>query len=886
MRVSLLAFSLLVFTSVSLAQPVAHWPLDETSGNTATDIVGGKNGSLQNFDGSQWRPGKIGGALFFDGWDDYVSHDFKLNRFRGTLMHWVLPEGFGRGILYYESDFGNPDHPPTDYNGFSAGGTAREIHTAWKGDDGEFCFYYQDGPEEANECDADHLIADGWNHVAVTWDIEGDLILYINCQEAGRDEMDKQFIGFTTSEGYFGRPSDEDRFFHGLIDDIRVYNEVLTPEEITEFCQDEDFQSSILATEREVRDDEFAVFLCDQILANGRNDIKDVTLLLQTPFGGGFLESMQEVFDNGGACDGIPWIAGSASGALELPRGWSDLQVDMNSVDFLGSAWTQAIAGPAGNIGGAPGVIVNGSATNNVREDLLAAHDIDVAGPNGSAREEPLIATGNGGRNIAWVNEGAGHEAVLLRAWGFNPRHLNNIDNMRFALQRTWQGQDYNIEALDNFSVDQFADAISTAIGRLDADSGLVIYVTGFGGSNLNFDDMACNVVNGPIETDRTCDFDLPPSWFMGLLGNHMAAPADEPALVFELDVESCDGCTGWEYEFNDESADLDLLETPGTGYVWVPFRQVRPGGNEFRIRTEPSSIARDGAAPDNQQGSLALSGMHLTTGALNDLVLGHSLRPGQSAAFYDPARDGEGIFVELLNNGLAVVYVFTYSADGTGQQAWMLGLGELIGEGIVITEMYRPTGPEFGPGFNPADRVLNPFGGLAFRFPTCGIGQEGGELSVSPPVDGGYEYLLSENYAQLTEIVDCLSAEGYENAGWSGSWYDKSHDGEGIIVQVLPDGRALVQWFTYDFLGNQMWVQGVGKFSGNTLTVDRMYTTYGATWGSKFDKDDVFTQDWGTLTMEFHDCGTATVNYQSAGFGNGELNMVRLTSLLGIPCD
>ncbi|MBP7417647.1 MAG: hypothetical protein KA911_03505, partial [Xanthomonadales bacterium] len=31
-----------------------------------------------------------------------------------------------------------------------------------------------------------------------------------------------------------------------------------------------------------------------------------------------------------------------------------------------------------------------------------------------------------------------------------------------------------------------------------------------------------------------------------------------------------------------------------------------------------------------------------------------------------------------------------------------------------------------------------------------------------------------------------------------SGSWFDATRSGEGIIVQYLPDGRAIAFWFTY----------------------------------------------------------------------------------------
>ena len=55
--------------------PVAYWPLDETTGLVAADGVGSHDGSLRGFpdDDSQWVAGHLGGALEFDGLDDYVE---------------------------------------------------------------------------------------------------------------------------------------------------------------------------------------------------------------------------------------------------------------------------------------------------------------------------------------------------------------------------------------------------------------------------------------------------------------------------------------------------------------------------------------------------------------------------------------------------------------------------------------------------------------------------------------------------------------------------------------------------------------------------------------------------------------------------------------------
>lgn len=63
----------LLSTALLAQAPSHHWPLDEASGATATDIAGGSNGILQNGVTQQPSGGWFGGAYQFDGADDRVD---------------------------------------------------------------------------------------------------------------------------------------------------------------------------------------------------------------------------------------------------------------------------------------------------------------------------------------------------------------------------------------------------------------------------------------------------------------------------------------------------------------------------------------------------------------------------------------------------------------------------------------------------------------------------------------------------------------------------------------------------------------------------------------------------------------------------------------------
>ena len=52
-----------------------------------------------------------------------------------------------------------------------------------------------------------------------------------------------------------------------------------------------------------------------------------------------------------------------------------------------------------------------------------------------------------------------------------------------------------------------------------------------------------------------------------------------------------------------------------------------------------------------------------------------------------------------------------------------------------------------------------------------------------------------------------------------SGAWFDPGHDGEGWLLEILADDRAVVSWFSYDSEGNQAWFLNAGNVEGNKIT-------------------------------------------------------------------
>ena len=253
---------------------------------------------------------------------------------------------------------------------------------------------------------------------------------------------------------------------------------------------------------------------------------------------------------------------------------------------------------------------------------------------------------------------------------------------------------------------------------------------------------------------------------------------------------------------------------------------------------------------------------------------------PGHSAAWFDPARDGEGFMLEVGADNSALMYWFTY--DESGNPRWLVGVGRSDGNRISFPELLIATGGIFGPGFDPERIVRTVVASGEFVFDGCdsgwfdfeGFGQSGRfEVQrLSRPMD-----------------IDCNpppDAVSLPRAGQSGSWFDPARDGEGYGMQWMTDGRALLMWFTYDTEGAPFWLVGVGQPDGAAVVFDSLVSARGGVFGAGFDPSKVERSVWGALRLEI-DCRSGRASYQSLDprFGSGGFDPVRLTRLLGQGC-
>jgi len=192
------------------ANLVGWWKLDETSGTIAHDASGNGNDGAINGD-PKWEVGKIDGAIHLDGDGDYVEiGSVGISGIdQRTITGWARAST--TAIPSWTTVFGFAPDGSTDGTYFDlavddVGNYVIDVH-GWAG---VFC------PVDTE-----------WHHFAGTytgnggsWYLDGQ---YIDTSEGAVGTIDQFRIGARL---------EENNFFPGIIDDVRIYNKPLTIEEI------------------------------------------------------------------------------------------------------------------------------------------------------------------------------------------------------------------------------------------------------------------------------------------------------------------------------------------------------------------------------------------------------------------------------------------------------------------------------------------------------------------------------------------------------------------------------------------------------------------------------------------------------------------------------
>ncbi|MBL7153314.1 MAG: M4 family metallopeptidase [Phycisphaerae bacterium] len=204
------------------AEIEGHWKMDDNEDDSdVIDSTEGSNdgtyhgtGGADNYTSSHHVAGKIDGALEFDGTQDYVSLSSPVDALKGhndvTVSAWIKPDNtavsYDPIVTQYEY---------ATYYGYDLCLSA-----------GKPSFLLDNAVAQAYDA-----ISSDWHHLAGTYDGQ-DLTIYV-------DGVSKDSTPYPDDNGkdtaaHIGRGYgyQEDAYFGGRIDDVRVYNYALTAKEL------------------------------------------------------------------------------------------------------------------------------------------------------------------------------------------------------------------------------------------------------------------------------------------------------------------------------------------------------------------------------------------------------------------------------------------------------------------------------------------------------------------------------------------------------------------------------------------------------------------------------------------------------------------------------
>ncbi|MBD3282064.1 MAG: hypothetical protein GF387_00405 [Candidatus Portnoybacteria bacterium] len=221
------AYAGIIMKPVFNTDLVGYWNLQEGAGGTAYDKSGNQNnGTLTDMTEDDWVDGMIGGALEFDGDNDYVDLGQPSNLQMGvgviTLSVWIKPTGSWdvNNIIYT--------------NGALTGSKGYGLAL----DDSEGVVKYEIYGELGDRHWVNASVGvemDKWQNLVAVFD-RNEMILYVdgiekhqmNIDDPGDVQGSYNFL-IGTHANYI---DDNNFHFNGKIDEVRIYNRILSAEEV------------------------------------------------------------------------------------------------------------------------------------------------------------------------------------------------------------------------------------------------------------------------------------------------------------------------------------------------------------------------------------------------------------------------------------------------------------------------------------------------------------------------------------------------------------------------------------------------------------------------------------------------------------------------------
>lgn len=357
---------------------VSLWRFEEGEGTTAHDSVGNNDGTIY---GASWTTGMIGGALSFDGVDDYVDvgNDNSLKPLLPvTLSAWIRLSSSGSTEYIMALD----DQTSKYY------GIWWYVRSA-----GDLAVGYGDGggrkiPDRRSKVGTTELEADTCYHIAAVVRGPTDMSLYIDgLEDGGTYSGSGGSLHYSSASSLIGMRHDSAYCFDGIIDDVRVYERALSDEEVWEV-----YQTGLPVHPRMDVWPETLVFYANE----GGSNPAAQTISIRN-IGAGILNyqitescSWLEVDPNSGTSAGETDEVAVSVGISGLTGGWYDCNLTVSDPNAENSPQTVEVT---------LGIMVAGELHVPSEYPTIQAA-IDLAAEGATVVVEPNTYTGTGNRDI------------------------------------------------------------------------------------------------------------------------------------------------------------------------------------------------------------------------------------------------------------------------------------------------------------------------------------------------------------------------------------------------------------------------------------------------------------------------------------------------------
>ncbi|WP_257388891.1 hypothetical protein, partial [Tahibacter caeni] len=256
--------------------------------------------------------------------------------------------------------------------------------------------------------------------------------------------------------------------------------------------------------------------------------------------------------------------------------------------------------------------------------------------------------------------------------------------------------------------------------------------------------------------------------------------------------------------------------------------------------------------------------------------------QPGVAGLWYAPYANGEGLAIDWLADSRTVFAAwFTYTSSGgydPAQQRWYTLQANGVASGT--TELELPVLQTVGGAFDAGPAVSPRIVGRAkLRVTDCDHASLSYEIdagATTEPASGTIDLLRLTPATQACVLADGSNvpgagarppAKGFD-ARMSGAWYDETTVGQGLQLNIQPDGVFFAPWFAYDPPGmpddstRQHWFTLQGNLAD---AVDgRVEVLLIQTLGGRFDWAPTYDANViGSATLIAQGCDRAALEYR-----------------------